>query len=93
MFGMLRRLPFFKLLALAQTALLLRRHFSRLDAGDRRRLAQLVGRGHRMNAAERRELRGIVDKLEPRELAFAAADKLSPLPLPRWLPGRSRPSA
>jgi hypothetical protein len=88
MFGTLRRLPFLKLLALAQTALLLHRHFRRLDSADRRRLTQLVGRGHRMNAAERRELRRIVDKLEPRELAFAAADKLSPLPLPRRFAGR-----
>jgi hypothetical protein len=89
MLGSLRRLPFFKLLALAKTALLLRRHFNRLDGDDRRRLAQLVGRGHRMSAAERRELRGIVGKLGPRELAFAAADTLSPLPLPRRLAGRS----
>jgi hypothetical protein len=85
---MFRRLPFFKLLALAQAALLLRRHLKRLDSGDRRRLAQLVGRGHRMNAAERGELRRIVDKLGPRELAFAAADTLSPLPLPKRLSGR-----
>jgi hypothetical protein len=88
MLGLLRRMPFLKLLALAQTALLLRRHLKRLDSGDRRRLAQLVGRGHRMSAAERSELRGIVDKLGPRELAYAAADTLSPLPLPRRLAGR-----
>jgi hypothetical protein len=89
MFRMLRRLPFLKLLALAQTALLLRRHLQRLSARDRRRLTQLVRRGHRMSAAERRELSRIVGKLEPRELAFAAADKLSPVRLPRRLAGRS----
>lgn len=88
MLGTLRRLPFFKLLAVAQAALLARRHMSRLDAGDRRRLTQLVRRGHRMNAAERRELGRIVGKLEPRQFAFAAADKLSPVRLPRRLGGR-----
>ena len=81
-------MPFLKLLALAQTALLLRRHLKRLDSRDRRRLTQLVRRGHRMNAGERRELRGIVDKLGPRELAFAAADSLSPVRLPKRLAGR-----
>jgi len=89
MLGPLRRLPFLKLLALAQTALLLRRHLRRLDSRDRRRLTELVRHGHQLNAAERRELGRIVGKLEPRELAFAAADKLSPVRLPRRLRGRS----
>jgi hypothetical protein len=87
MLGSLRRLPFLKLLALAQTALLLRRHMQRLSASDRRRLTQLVRRGHHLNAAERQELGRIVGKLEPREFAFGAADKLSPVPLPRRLSG------
>ena len=88
MLGPLRRLPFFKLLALAQTALLLRRHLQRLDSRDLRRLNELVRRGHHLNADERRELGRLVGKLEPREFAFAAADKLSPVRLPRRLTGR-----
>jgi hypothetical protein len=88
MFRLLRRMPFFKLLAIAQTALLARRHLQRLDADDRRRLGELVRRGRRTSPAERDELRALLAKLGPREFAFAAADRFSPLPL-RWLGGRS----
>ena len=37
-----RRLPFFKLFAIAQIALLTHRHLTRLNGQERRRLAQLV---------------------------------------------------
>jgi hypothetical protein len=63
---MLRRMPFLKLLAIAQTVLLARRHFQRLNSRDRRRLSELV-----------------------RAFAASTADALSPVPLPRWLAGRS----
>ncbi len=53
---LLPRVPFFKLLAVAQTALLARRHYQRLNARERRRLRELVRRGHRMNRRERNEL-------------------------------------
>lgn len=89
MFRLLRRMPYFKVLAVAQTALLARRHLQRFDANDRRRLAQLVRRGRRVNRAERDELRRLVAKLGPLEFTFAAADRFSPVPL-RWLGGRSR---
>ena len=89
MFRMLRRMPFFKVLATAQTALLARRHLQRLDSGDRRRMSELVRAGHRMSGPERDELRRLLAKLGPREFAFAAADRFSPVPL-RWLGGRSR---
>lgn len=81
-------MPFFNLLAIAQTALLARRHLQRLAAHDRRRLAELVRRGRRMSSAERDELRRLLAELGPREFTFAAADRFSPLPL-RWLGGRS----
>lgn len=81
-------MPFLNLLAIAQTALLARRHLQRLDAHDRRRLAELVRRGRRMSSAERDELRRLLAELGPREFTFAAADRFSPLPL-RWLGGRS----
>jgi hypothetical protein len=89
MFRLLRRMPFFKVLAVAQTALLARRHLQRLDATDRRRLAELVRRGPRLSTPERDDLRRLLAKLGPREFAFAAADRFSPVPL-RWLGGRSR---
>ena len=88
MFGLLRRMPFFKFLAVAQLALLVRRHLQRLDAVDRRRLRALVRRGPAMNRAERNELRRVLGKLEPRAFAAATADTFSPVPLPRWLSGR-----
>jgi hypothetical protein len=88
MFRLLRRMPFLKVLATAQTAVLARRHLQRLDSSDRRRLAELARRGRRMSGAERDELRRLLAKLGPREFAFAAADRFSPMPL-RWLGGRS----
>jgi hypothetical protein len=89
MFRSLRRMPFLKLLSVAQIALLTRRHLQRLDAGDRHRLSELVRRGRRMDRSERDELRRLLGKLEPRALAAATADAFSPVPLPRRLAGRS----
>ena len=89
MFRLLRRMPLFRLLAIGQTALLARRHLQRLDASDRRRLAELVRRGRGMDRAEREELRSLLGKLEPRAFAVMTADAFSPVPLPRWLLRRS----
>ena len=58
------------------------------DQAEEGRLAELVRRGRRMSGAERDELRRLLAKLGPREFAFAAADRFSPVPL-RWLGGRS----
>jgi hypothetical protein len=83
----LRRLPVFKLLAVAEIALLARDHVSKLDAQERRRLLELVGKGRGRNRNlsedERTELSGLVAKAQPRRFAGMAADKLSPIPLPR----------
>jgi hypothetical protein len=86
---MLRRMPFLKLLAIGQTALLARRHLQRLNSRDRRRLSELVRRGPRMDERERKELLRLLGKLEPRAFAASTADAFSPVPLPRWLAGRS----
>jgi len=88
MFKTLRRMPFFKVLAIAQAALLAHRHLTRLDAEERRRLAHLVRHAHHLESKERDELFRLVAKLEPRAFAYDAADKFSPLPLPRRLRGR-----
>jgi hypothetical protein len=85
MLRLLRRMPFFRVLAIAQTVLLARRHLQKLEPVDRRRLGELVRRGRRMTAAEREELRRLLAKLEPRAFAFATADAFSPVPIPRWL--------
>ena len=83
----LKRIPIFKLLALAEIALLARVHITRLTAAERRRLLALVqtsrGRKGNLTEAERRELADLVNKMEPRMFAGAAADHLSPIPLPK----------
>jgi hypothetical protein len=85
----LRRVPVLKLLAIAEIALLARDHLIKLDPGERRRLVALVrlGRGRRRNLTprERDELSALVAKAEPGLFMGAAADKLSPVPIPNSL--------
>ena len=83
----LKRIPIFKLLAVAEIAMLARAHIGRLTPEERRRLFQLVqasrGRKGNLSEAERDELAQLVVKMEPRMFAGAAADSLSPVPLPK----------
>lgn len=76
-----------KLLALGEVVLLAHEHLAKLDRQERRRLVELVrlGRGRRRNLTrrEREELSTLVAKAEPRQFAAAAADKLSPVPIPK----------
>ena len=83
-----RQLPFFKLLAVAQVAMMARQHLQALDPQERRRLGELVRRGHRLDHAERAELSTLAVKLEPQAFALAAVDMLSSVPLPGRLRGR-----
>jgi hypothetical protein len=83
MFGLARRLPFFKLLAIVQLALLARRHLQALSPAERRRMSELARRGRSLTPTERTELRELAGKLEPRAFAGAVADALSPFPLPK----------
>jgi hypothetical protein len=75
MFRLPGRMPYFKLLVVAQVALLAWRHLQRLDASVRHRLSELVRR--------------LLGKLEPRAFAAATANASSPVALPRRLAGRS----
>lgn len=81
----LRDLPVMRLLALAEVALLARRHVQMLEPEERRRVVELIriGRGRRRNLTpqEREELSVLVAKAEPRAFAGAAIARLSPLPL------------
>jgi hypothetical protein len=85
----LKRLPVMKLLAVGEIALLARTHAAKLEPAERRRLVELVrtgrGRPSKLSPAEREELTKLVAKAEPRLFAGMAADKLSPVPLPRRL--------
>jgi hypothetical protein len=85
MFRSIRRLPYFKILAIAQIALLARRHLTALSPTERRRMAELARRGRTLTPAERHEFIDLASKLEPRAFAVAAADHVSPLPLPKKL--------
>jgi hypothetical protein len=88
MFRTVRRLPFFKLIAIVQLALLARRHLGVLTPAERRRMLELTRHPRTMTAAERRELRDLALKLEPGAFAGAAADRLSPFPIPGRFRGR-----
>lgn len=65
-----RAMPWLMVLELAVT---LRKHWRRLEPGDRTRLAELVrksqGRPNRLTADERGEMRRLVAKLEPGQIA------------------------
>ena len=82
-----RVLPIYRVIAIAQIGLLAREHLGRLDPGEARRLAELVRRRRALGGAEQDELRTLTAKLAPRAFAGAAADRLSPVPLPRRLTG------
>ena len=83
-----RAIPFFRLLAIAKTVLLVREHLRKLEPSDRRRLAQLVRKGRGMSPAEREELRRVLAKLEPRAFAAATTETFSPVRVPRWVKRR-----
>lgn len=84
-----RMVPIARLLLIGQVALMAGRHLSRLDGGERKRLAGLVGRSRgvpgRLTAAERRELARLVARLEPRLFMGTVVRRFSPVPLPKRL--------
>ena len=90
----LKRLPVFRLLAIAEIAILAKTHIEKLTASERRRLLELVkkgrGRPKNLTSRERAELKKIVTKLEPRQFAGQSVDKLSPVPLPKRITGATR---
>jgi hypothetical protein len=84
-----RAIPLVGLLSAAEVAMLARDHYTRLNPAERARLRHLVktgrGRTDRLTDRERGELEGLLTKLAPRAVRGGAADKLSPVPLPRRL--------
>lgn len=74
---MIRRLPWFRVIAIAQLALIARRHLSLLEPDERVQLARLVrdSRGlptRNLTADQRSELLRLVRKLEPGAFGRAA---------------------
>jgi hypothetical protein len=74
-----KKIPFFKFLAILQILMLARRHLQGLSQADRRRMAELLRHGHHLSKAERQELRELAAKLEPMAFARGAAVRASPL--------------
>jgi len=79
----LKRLPLAKLVLAAEVAVLAKAHLDLLTPAERRRLLVLIrdARGMPSNLSERdrRELRKLVVKIEPKNFATAAVQKFSPL--------------
>ena len=77
--GPLRRLPLFRVLAVAEVALLARDHARKLTPDERHRLLALVGKARgrpaNLKPREREEVRELVGKLEPGGFARGAARK------------------
>ena len=76
--GVFKRIPFLKLLAIAQLAMLAHQHYKRLDAAERKRLVELMRHPRSMSAPERSELKGLVAKMEPGAFAGSAARHANP---------------
>ncbi len=89
----LRRVPVMRLLVLGEVAILARDHIERLEPSERRRLVVLMrdarGRPRNLSAKQREELEQLIAKAEPKLFAAAAAQKLSPVPLPKRFRPRS----
>lgn len=83
----LRAIPLARLLVAAEIALLAHDHIEQLEPAERRRIMQLLrkGRGRRRNLTdgERDELAALVAKAEPRLFVGHAAQRFSPVPLPK----------
>lgn len=84
-----RGVPVVALLGAVEVAKLAKRHLTMLDAAERRRLLALVAKARggagALSEGERAELAGLVAKLEPRAFVGSAADRFSPVPVPKRL--------
>jgi hypothetical protein len=82
----LKKIPAAKLIAVAEVLMLARQHLLKLEPQERRRIVELVRRGHgrpsHLSERERRELVRLLEKIEPREFVRAAVRQVG-VPLPR----------
>jgi hypothetical protein len=84
-----RGVPVVALLTAVQVAKLAKRHLTKLTTTERRRLLALLAKARagtgELGEHERDELGALVAKLEPRAFVGEAADRFSPVPVPRRL--------
>jgi hypothetical protein len=70
-------------LLIGEIAVLLRHHWTRLEPAERTRLTEIVrkskGRPANLSEGEKLELRELVSKIEPRELAKGMVSTATPL--------------
>lgn len=75
------------LVEIGEILLLAHQHIQKLEPHERRRVLQLMRAGRcrrrNLNAAERDELATLVAKAQPRLFVGLAAQRLSPVPLPK----------
>lgn len=94
---LLHGVPVIALLSAAEVAMVAKDHLAKLDSTERRRLIALIGRARgrpgSLSDSERDELGLLVAKLEPRLFVGSAADRLSPVPVPKRLLYGSRRKA
>ena len=74
----IKHVPLLRLVMLGQVVLLAHRHFGALTSQERRRLAELARKPHRLSTRERRELGSLAARLEPGAFAKSAAQTVSP---------------
>jgi hypothetical protein len=81
--------PLARLLVVAELAVELRRHVAKLEPAERARLLALLrqarGGPHALTQDERRELLGLVARMEPQAFIGMAVKRASPVPVPRGL--------
>jgi hypothetical protein len=69
-------------LLVGELGVLVKNHLGRLDADERRRLVEIVGKSRgrpsNLRASEKKELRKLVDQIEPRELARGLVSTATP---------------
>ena len=82
----IRRVPVARLLVTAEVVMLARQHLLKLEPHERRRVVELMRRGHgrpgHLSERDRRELARLVEKAEPREFVRSAMKKVAGIPLP-----------
>ncbi len=84
-----RGVPVLALLSAAEVAKLAKDHLARLRPAERRRLLALIAKARggagALSEHERAELGSLVAKLEPRAFVGSAANRFSPVPVPKRL--------
>ncbi len=82
----LRRIPAARLILLGEVLILAREHMQKLEPQERRRALELVRRGRgrprNLSERERRELRRLIEKTEPREFMSGAVRRMTGFGLP-----------